>query len=82
MRYREMAKMDLAAVRQAVSDWLDAHPDGLLPDLADDLKRGYPDDQQADMAIVLRGMGAAEVECRASPAPEIPPDPAAPGGAR
>jgi hypothetical protein len=67
-----MERVDLAAARQLVSTWLDEHTDGTLAQMASDLKGNYPDHPE-DMAIVLRGMMAAEFRRRTSP----PPDPAA-----
>jgi hypothetical protein len=59
MRYRDMEAIDLAA-RKAVCAWLDAHQDGTLAQMAEDLKGccpAHPD----EMAVILRGMMAAEL---------------------
>lgn len=68
MRYRDMEKVDLGAARKLVSDWLDEHTNGTLEQMADDLKVHYPDHQE-DMAVVMRGMMAAELRRRTSPPP-------------
>ena len=61
-----MERVDLAAARRLVSAWLDEHTDGTLEQMASDLKGNYPDHPE-DMAIVLRGMMAAELRHRTSP---------------
>ena len=66
MRYRELEAIDLDAARKAVCGWLDEHQDGTLAQMADDLKRRYtvhPD----EMAVILRGMMAAELRRRTQP---------------
>jgi hypothetical protein len=80
MRYRDMERVDLAAARRLVSTWLDEHTGGSLEQMACDLKGNYPDHPE-DMAVVLRGMMAAELRRRTAPSPEIPPDPTAAAGA-
>ncbi|MGD0606176.1 MAG: hypothetical protein ABSA53_21635 [Streptosporangiaceae bacterium] len=70
-----MAKVDQDAARRAVSAWIDAHPDGTLTEMADELKKAYPEDQQKDMTIVLRGMGVAEIRRHPYLPPGVPPDP-------
>jgi hypothetical protein len=66
MRYRDMEHVDLDTARQSVSTWLDEHPSGSLMEMADELKRNYPAFPE-EMAIVLRGMMAAELRRRTSP---------------
>jgi hypothetical protein len=74
-----MERVDLAAARRLVADWLDEHTSGSLEQMASDIKGNYPHPE--DMAVVLRGMAAAELRRRTSPPPEIPPDPTAAAGA-
>jgi hypothetical protein len=71
-----MEHVDLNAARKSVCAWLDEHPDGSFPEMADDLKGNYPDFPE-EMAVVLRGYMAAELRRRTSP----PPDPTAAAGA-
>ena len=66
-----MEKIDLGAARKAVCAWLDDHQDGTLAQMAEELKHRYPDCPE-EMAVVLRGMMAAELRRR------ILPDTAAP----
>lgn len=66
MRYRELEAIDLDAARKAVRAWLDEHQDGTLAQMADDLKRRYPAHPD-DMAVILRGMMAAELRRRTQP---------------
>ncbi len=66
MRYRDMEAIDLGAARKAVCTWLDEHHDGTLAKMADDLKHRYPAHPD-EMAIVLRGMMAAELRRRTRP---------------
>ena len=66
MRYRELKAIDLDAARKAVCAWLDEHQDGTLAQMADDLKRRYPAHPD-DMAVILRGMMAAELRRRTQP---------------
>jgi hypothetical protein len=66
MRYRDMERVDLAAARRLVSAWLDEHTDGTLEQMASDLKGNYPDHPE-EMAVVMRGMMAAELRRRTSP---------------
>jgi hypothetical protein len=66
MRYRDMEVIDLGAARKAVCTWLDEHHDGTLAQMADDLKSRYPAHPD-EMAIVLRGMMAAELRRRTRP---------------
>jgi hypothetical protein len=65
MRYRDMEKVDLDAARRSVSTWLDEHPSGSLAEMADELKKNYLTFPE-EMAIVLRGMMAAELRRRTS----------------
>jgi len=67
-----MEHVDLAAARKLVSNWLDEHTGGTLEQMASDLKGHYPDHPE-EMAVVMRGMMAAELRRRTSPAPEVPP---------
>jgi hypothetical protein len=61
-----MEKIDLDAARRAVCAWLDKHQDGTLAQMADELKHRYPDHPE-EMAVVLRGMMAAEMRRRTQP---------------
>jgi hypothetical protein len=61
-----MERVDLAAARRLVSTWLDEHTDGTLEQMASDLKGNYPDHRE-EMAVVMRGMMAAELRHRTSP---------------
>jgi hypothetical protein len=61
-----MEKIDLDAARIAVCAWRDEHKDGTLAQMADELKHRYPDHPE-DMAVVLRGMMAAELRRRTQP---------------
>jgi hypothetical protein len=61
-----MEKIDLDAARTAVCAWLDGHKDGTLA-----LKHRYPDHPE-EMAIVLRGMMAAELRRRTQPGTAAP----------
>ena len=60
-----MESVDLDAARIAVREWLDRHSAGTLAQMAEDLKTSYPD-YPDEMAIVLRGMMAAELRRRTS----------------
>ena len=66
MRYRDMEAIDLDAARKAVCAWLDAHQDGTLVLMAEDLKGRYPAHPD-EMAVILRGMMAAELRRRSRP---------------
>jgi len=61
-----MEKVDLDAARRSVSGWLDEHPSGSLPQMADELKVNYPAFPD-EMAVVLRGIMTAELRRRTSP---------------
>ena len=61
-----MEKIDLDDARRAVCAWLDELRAGTLAQMADELKRRYPDYPE-EMAIVLRGMMAAELRRRIQP---------------
>jgi hypothetical protein len=63
MRYRDMERIDLDAAREAVCAWLDEHQHGTLAQMAEDLKWRYPAFPD-EMAVVLRGMMAAELRRR------------------
>ena len=66
MRYRDVEAIDLDAARKAVRAWLDDHKDGTLAQMAEDLKCRFavhPD----EMAVILRGMMAAELRRRTRP---------------
>jgi hypothetical protein len=66
MRYRDVDAIDLGAARRAVCVWLDAHHGGTLAQMAEELKWRYP--AHADeMAVILRGMMAAELRRRTRP---------------
>jgi len=61
-----MEAIDLGAARKAVCAWLDEHQGGTLAQMAEDLKyrfSAHPD----EMAVILRGMMAAEVRWRTRP---------------
>jgi hypothetical protein len=61
-----MERIDLDAGRKAVCAWLDEHRDGTLTQMAEDLKWRYPAHPD-EMAVVLRGMMAAELRRRTRP---------------
>jgi hypothetical protein len=73
--YRDMEEIDLDAARRAVCAWLDEHldehKDGTLAQMADELKHHYPE-YPDEMAIVLRGMMAAELRRRTQPGTAAP----------
>jgi len=58
-----MEKIDLDAARKAVCAWLDEHQGGTLAQMVDEFKHRYPDHPE-EMAVVLRGMMAAELRRR------------------
>jgi hypothetical protein len=66
MRYRDLDAIDLGAARKAVCAWLDEHQGGTLAQMAEDLKRCYPEHPD-EMAVILRGMMAAELRRRTRP---------------
>jgi hypothetical protein len=66
MRYRDLDAVDLGAARQAVCAWLDEHRGGTLGQMAEDLKCRYPAHPD-EMAVILRGMMAAELRWRTQP---------------
>jgi hypothetical protein len=66
-----MESIDLGAARDAVREWLDENKDGTLAQMADDLKRRYPEYPE-EMAVVLRGMMAAELRRRTQPSEGSP----------
>ena len=61
-----MEGIDLGAARKAVCAWLDEHQGGTLAQMAEDLKWRYPAHPD-EMAIILRGMMAAELRRRTQP---------------
>ena len=61
-----MERIDLDAGRKAVCAWLDEHRDGTLTQMAEDLNWRYPAHPD-EMAVVLRGMMAAELRRRTRP---------------
>ena len=61
-----MEAIDLDAARKAVCSWLDEHQGGTLAQMAEDLKRPYPAHPD-EMAVILRGMMAAELRRRTRP---------------
>jgi hypothetical protein len=67
-----MESVDLEAARTAVCEWLDRHQSSALAQMVDDLKSHYPDFPD-EMAVVLRGMMAAELRRRTAPPELIPP---------
>jgi hypothetical protein len=66
MRYRDLEAIDLDAAREAVCAWLDEHQNGTLAQMAEDLKCRYPEHPE-EMAVILRGMVAAELRRRTRP---------------
>jgi hypothetical protein len=66
MRYLDMERIDLDAARKAVCAWLDEHQYGTLAEMTDELKWHYPAHPD-EMAVVLRGMMAAELRRRTRP---------------
>jgi hypothetical protein len=66
MRYRDLEAIDLGAARKAVCAWLDEHQGGTLAQMAEDLKYRYPAHPD-EMAVILRGMMAAELRRRTRP---------------
>jgi hypothetical protein len=66
MRYRDVGAIDLDVARKAVCAWLDEHQGGTLAQMAEDLKRRYPAHSD-EMAVILRGMMAAELRRRTRP---------------
>jgi hypothetical protein len=61
-----MEAIDLGAARKAVCLWLDEHQGGTLAQMAEDLRHRYlahPD----EMAVILRGIMAAELRRRIRP---------------
>jgi hypothetical protein len=61
-----MEAIDLDAARRTVCAWLDEHQSGTLAQMAEDLKCRYPAHPD-EMAVILRGMMAAELRRRARP---------------
>jgi len=61
MRYR-----DMDAARKARCARLDEHQSGMLAQMAEDLKSRYPGHPD-EMAVILRGMTAAELRRRTRP---------------
>jgi hypothetical protein len=61
-----MEAIDLDAARKAVCTWLDEHQGGTLAQMAEDLKCRYPAHPD-EMAVVLRGIMAAELRRRIRP---------------
>jgi hypothetical protein len=66
MRYRDLEAIDLDAARKAVCAWLDEHEGGTMAQMAEDLKCQYPAHPE-EMAVILRGMMAAELRRRTRP---------------
>jgi hypothetical protein len=66
MRYRDIEAIDLDAARKAVCAWLDEHQGGTLAQMAEDLKGRYPANP-GEIAMILRGMMAAELRQRIRP---------------
>jgi hypothetical protein len=66
MRYRDFEATDLGAARKAACAWLDEHQGGTLAQMAEDLKGRYPAHPDG-MAMILRGMMAAELRRRTRP---------------
>ncbi len=67
VRYGDMESIDLGAARKAVCAWLDEHQDGTLAQMADEFKQRYRD--YPELAVVLRGMMAAELRRRTQTGP-------------
>jgi hypothetical protein len=63
MRYRDFETINLGAARKAVCAWLDEHQGGTLAQMAEDLRHRYPAHPD-EMAVILRGMMAAELRRR------------------
>lgn len=61
-----MENINLGAARKTVCAWLDEHQDGTLAQMTDELKHHYPEHPE-EMAVVLRGMMAAELRRRTQP---------------
>ena len=61
-----MEAIDLDGARKAVCAWLDEHQGGTLAQMAEDLKCWYPAHPD-EMALILRGMMAAELRRRTRP---------------
>ena len=66
MRYRDTEAIDFGAARKAVCAWLNEHQGGTLAQMAEDLKCRYPA-YPDEMAVILRGMMAAELRRRTRP---------------
>jgi hypothetical protein len=61
-----MEAIDLGAARKAVCLWLDEHQGGTLAQMAEDLRHRYPAHPD-EMAVILRGIMAAELRRRIRP---------------
>ena len=61
-----MEVIDLGAARKAVCVWLDEHQGGALAQMAEDLRHRYPAHPD-EMAVILRGIMAAELRRRIRP---------------
>jgi hypothetical protein len=71
MRFRDMDRIDMDAVREKVRAWMTAHPGGTPDQMTADLKGEYGEFAE-DMTIVLRGFMARfqdHPEDLASPGP-------------
>lgn len=73
-----MEHVDLDGARKSVCACLDEHPAGSYTETAACLQENYPEFPE-EMAVVLRGMMAAELGHR--PSPVISPDSTAAAGA-
>ena len=52
MRYRELARLDMAEITSAIRGWATEHPSGTAEQAVADLKLPYP----RDMVIIARGI--------------------------
>jgi hypothetical protein len=54
VRYRELARLNMAEITGAIRDWAAHHPSGTAEEAVTDLKLPYP----RDMVIIARGIMA------------------------
>ena len=52
MRYRELARLDMAEIGSAIRGWAAEHPSGTAEQAVTDLELSYPE----DMVIIARGI--------------------------
>jgi hypothetical protein len=72
VRYRDLDRIDLDAVKEKVRQWMLAHPTGTADQMTADLKGDYPKFPD-HMAIVLRGVMASLQDYPAELDPGQPP---------